>query len=114
MWVEAQTCSQMASGCSMSPPSALASQPFRPHLKMGDNESAPLIGHLCLTYYYHPSPFYTSSGTINSHVLLEFLFTLEAKKLSRVPGFTAVFRQPRHSISSPLCTFLDFVLFLHS
>ena len=44
LWVEAQTCSQMASGCRMSPPSALASQPFRPHLKTRDNKSAPLIG----------------------------------------------------------------------
>ena len=57
---------------------------------------------------------FTSQVEQYSHVLLEFLFTLEDKKLSRVPGFMAVFRQPRHSISSPLCTFLDFVLFLHS
>lgn len=40
MWVEAQTCSQMASGCS-SPPLALASQPFRPHLKTGTMKVPP-------------------------------------------------------------------------
>lgn len=80
MWVEAQTCSQMASGCSMSPPSALASQPFRPHLKTGDNESAPLIGQLV-----------DEQQAPLSHLLLSPVSILHVKwnnKLARSPGIS--------------------------